>query len=324
MYKVIAVLAAALAAGCGYMGDPLPPLANIPARVADLSAVQRGSRIMARFTVPKLTTEGMALKTPPTLDLRIGPAPNPLREDVWAAGATPVAPPAVENGAATEAIPSAPWTGKEAVVGVRVIGANGKASGWSNLVTVPVVAPPETPADVRAKNTAQGVQLSWQAAGMNFRIFRRSGAEPFAPVADTPQSPWTDITTEFGKTYVYHVQTIEKLPNGGEAESDLSSDVSITPVDIFPPAVPAGLHAAAAPNSIELSWDSNTEADLAGYRVYRAVAGGPFEKIADTSTLPTYSDHAVEHGKTYRYAVTAVDQSGNESARSAAVEATLE
>jgi fibronectin type 3 domain-containing protein len=36
--------------------------------------------------------------------------------------------------------------------------------------------------------------------------------------------------------------------------------------------------------------------------------------------LPAYSDHGVEHGKTYRYEVSAIDQKGNESARSAAVE----
>ena len=38
-------------------------------------------------------------------------------------------------------------------------------------------------------------------------------------------------------------------------------------------------------------------------------------------TIPSYSDHQVEHGKTYRYAVSAIDKSGNESARSGPVEA---
>jgi fibronectin type 3 domain-containing protein len=37
-------------------------------------------------------------------------------------------------------------------------------------------------------------------------------------------------------------------------------------------------------------------------------------------TLPTYSDHNVEHGKTYRYQVSAVDQKNNESAKSAVAE----
>jgi fibronectin type 3 domain-containing protein len=35
---------------------------------------------------------------------------------------------------------------------------------------------------------------------------------------------------------------------------------------------------------------------------------------------PAASDRGIETGRRYRYAVTAVDQKGNESARSAAVE----
>jgi fibronectin type 3 domain-containing protein len=97
--------------------------------------------------------------------------------------------------------------------------------------------------------------------------------------------------------------------------------VAITPVDRFPPAAPVGLRAAVAPNSIELVWDRNTETDMATYRVYRASPGGEFARIAEISLIPSYSDHSIEHGKTYRYAVGAVDNAGNESPRSAPVEA---
>lgn len=324
MRRVLPVLAAVCATGCGYVGEPLSPLANIPARVVDLSAVQRGSRIVARFTVPKLTGEGMPIKDVLKLDLRIGPPSDPLQEDLWAASATPVEPTSIDNGTATYEIPSAPWIGKDAVLAVRVIGENGKSSRWSNLVTVPVVPPPDTPADLSAMATAEGVRLSWRASGTDFRIFRRVDSEPFARVGDTSQPFWTDSATEFGKTYVYQVQTIDKLPGDHEAESDLSQAVSITPVDKFPPAVPAGVRVTATSNSVELSWNADTDPDLAGYRVYRAAPGGAFEKIADTSTVPAYSDHGVESGKTYRYSVSAMDQSGNESARSAEIAVTLE
>ena len=133
---------------------------------------------------------------------------------------------------------------------------------------------------------------------------------------------WLDTQAEFGKPYSYMVQTIahhdDKI-----AESDLSEPVTLTPVDTFPPAAPAGLHASAAPNSIELNWDRNTEPDLNGYRIYRATADGPFEKLADLSAIPSYSDRAVESGKTYRYAITALDRSGNESPRSPVLEVVL-
>jgi hypothetical protein len=46
-----------LTAGCGYIGQPLVPLANVPQRISDLAAVQRGSTIIAHFTIPTFTTE---------------------------------------------------------------------------------------------------------------------------------------------------------------------------------------------------------------------------------------------------------------------------
>ena len=118
------------------------------------------------------------------------------------------------------------------------------------------------------------------------------------------------------------MQAFTDLGNHREAQSDLSAEQTLTPMDNFPPAAPADLRATASANSVELSWEANAEPDLAAYRVYRSVNGGAFEKIADVNDIPAYSDKAVQSGKTYRYVVTAVDKSGNESARSAVAEAT--
>jgi fibronectin type 3 domain-containing protein len=327
MYRVLPALVAAaalLTGGCGYTGDPLPPLANIPTRVLDLAAIQRGDRIMVQFTVPPRTTEGVAIKTPLKLDLRIGTAEPPFSQEGWAARATPVPEAPVANGVARYEIQAAAWTNKEATLAVRVLSARGKTVGWSNFVNLPVVAPPERPAEVHAEATAEGVRLTWRARGDSFRIYRRTGSDHFAPVANVQQPSWTDSGAEFGKHYIYQVQTIVKLPNNTEAESDPSEEAGITPEDRFPPAVPAGLNAATAPNSIEISWEGNTEPDLGGYHVYRSTGAGPFEKIGEMVAVPSYSDRGVEHGKTYRYAVSAIDKSGNESARSGPVEATLQ
>jgi hypothetical protein len=316
-------LAVLAAAGCGYEGEPLPPLANIPSAVTDLSAIQRGDHIVATFIVPTLTTEGRMLRQPPALDLRVGPGNTPFDFNAWLTAATmePEAP--VENGVATYQIPTSPWVGKEVMVGVRVTGENGKSSAWSNVVTVPVVNPLQTPSEIHAESTAQGVQLSWKGAGQDFRVFRRIGNQPFTAVADVPMPPWTDTTTVFGMTYTYHVQTIEKLTSNHEAESDFSMNVSVTPVDVFPPAVPAGLQATVAGTAVELSWQGDTDGDLAGYRVYRASPGSEFHQIGETSGLPSYSDRTVMPGQTYRYAVTAFDRSGNESAHSAPADAAV-
>ena len=81
-----------------------------------------------------------------------------------------------------------------------------------------------------------------------------------------------------------------KVSGEREATSDPSETAKITPKDTFPPAAPSGLRAAAAPSSVELSWERSAEADTAGYRVYRGVPGGEFEKLADVAQAPAYSD----------------------------------
>jgi len=308
---------------CGYVGGPLTPLANIPAKVTDLAAQQRGPVIYVHFTVPRKTTENVDIQKPLKLDLRIGTAPAPFRAEEWADHARQVNAVRVSEGLATCEIPAAEWTGKEAIVGVTVFGANGKAAGWSNYQIVPVVAPPAVPANFTAENRIDGVHLSWTGAGDRFHVMRRTSAtEAWTEAATIPAREWTDITTEYGQAYTYEVQALVDVGNGKSAESDFSPPESITPKDIFPPAVPPGLRAIPAVNSIELVWDRNTEPDLSLYRVYRATGDGPFEKLAEAE-VPSYSDHAVEAGKIYRYTIASVDKSGNESARSAPVEAAL-
>ena len=76
-----------------------------------------------------------------------------------------------------------------------------------------------------------------------------------------------------------------------------------------------------------LNWTANGEADLAGYRVYRATtapvptAGTPLNG-ATLLTSPSYTDTTALNGTTYHYVVVAVDGAGNASAASSDVAAT--
>ncbi|MGD0783225.1 MAG: hypothetical protein ABSA30_10255, partial [Candidatus Aminicenantales bacterium] len=122
------------------------------------------------------------------------------------------------------------------------------------------------------------------------------------------------------KTYTYVVRA--SATNAEPySESGDSPAVTVTPVDVFPPAVPSGLTAAAGGNVIMLLWDAGREPDLAGYRVWRREAGhGEFKPLTDRPIAENaYSDAAAAPGVLYEYAVSAVDKAGNESARSAAV-----
>lgn len=86
--------------------------------------------------------------------------------------------------------------------------------------------------------------------------------------------------------------------------------------DTTAPAAPAGLAATGGTRQVVLDWADNAEPDLAGYRVYRNGV-----QIA-SPTGSAFTDTGLADGATYTYEVTAVDNAGNESARSAQASAT--
>ncbi len=311
---------------CGYIGSPLPPLANVPSPVTLLAAVQRGDKIIVHFKLPTTTTETVAIKTPLKLDLRMAESTDaPFQPGEFVSKATVIPPGDVQGGMATYAIPTVQWNGKRVTIAARVAGTNGKESNWSVLEPLAIVPPPEKPGKPRLEPAPDGFHVSWDGAPGEFRVFRRGAEEKsFAAVATVEQANFTDKTAEYGTVYTYMVQRIVKLGVHQEAESELSDEATETLKDTFPPATPAGVRASPAAGSVELSWDRNSEADLAGYRIYRAVAGAPLERLAEVTQVPSYSDRTVESGKRYRYAVSAFDKAGNESQQSAAAEITAQ
>ncbi len=305
-----------LAQACGYVGEPLPPALNIASPIRDLRAVEYGNDIIVNFTIPPLTTEGLALKRIGAIDLRAGPGGNPFETNRWAADAKRIPVSADSPGAVEARIPAAQFAGREIVIGVRVVNPKGRASEWSNLVVIGVTPPLARPAALKAEATASGVKLSWQGSAPAYRVYRSIGSEKPALIGNSDRPEYLDSTAEYGKTYSYIVQGVN-----GATESEVSAPCQITPVDKFAPAVPTGVTAVAGIGSIELVWERNTEPDLRGYRVYRALGDGPLQPVGELVDTPSYSDRQIEAGKRYRYAVTSVDQAGNESAKSAVVEA---
>jgi hypothetical protein len=99
-----------------------------------------------------------------------------------------------------------------------------------------------------------------------------------------------------------------------------------------PPTPPSPLPVATTPSSTApktasatVSWNANTESDLAGYRIYVGTRSGsygfagPFEVTSRTS----FTIQNLPVGATYFFSVSAFDKSGNESAKSAEVSKSL-
>lgn len=86
----------------------------------------------------------------------------------------------------------------------------------------------------------------------------------------------------------------------------------------------SGTGAAVATHSVNLSWQPSTSS-VVGYYVYGGLqSGGPYTKMNSSPIASTtYSDNQVVAGDTYYFVTTAVDSSGQESAYSNQVMATI-
>ena len=101
--------------------------------------------------------------------------------------------------------------------------------------------------------------------------------------------------------------------------------VAVTvPSDVIPLSPPVGLLATTSgkSNVVTLNWPANTEADIAGYNVYRSLtSGADYERLNSSFIKETsYRDTGLKKGNKYYYVVTAVNTSGGESVYSNEVE----
>ena len=321
--RVLATLLCAagcvLVAGCGSIGEPLYPALNIPTKITDLVALERGDKIAVYFTIPALTTDGPAVRAIGSVDLRVGVNPSGgFNRDKWAADAKRIDIPAPSQpGPVHREIPAQEFIGKEVLAAVRVGNSRGRMSEWSNVFAVNVETPLAKPSDFQVQASPDGVRLTWNAPNENsFHIFRKADQEKDPALLATVDKPeYVDTSTEYGKPYEYYVQGIHE-----KTASDTAGPAAITPKDEFAPAVPSGLTASIGIGTIELAWQRNTESDFKDYQVYRSEENGPFLKVAEGVEGPVYSDRKIETGKHYKYRVTAADQTGNVSEPSQPVE----
>jgi hypothetical protein len=83
--------------------------------------------------------------------------------------------------------------------------------------------------------------------------------------------------------------------------------------DNTPPAPPTGIQVINGDNRVDLSWSNNHEGDLAGYNIYYSTSYDGQYSLIGSSTTNYYIDESASNGVLNYYAVTAFDESGNES-----------
>lgn len=155
----------------------------------------------------------------------------------------------------------------------------------------------------------------------NVYLTRDAAADPAGAAGDdrprmpTPlnSAPLTDTTFDhtavtFGAERCYVVRSVEVIGDLSQ-ESAASPPVCLTPIDVFPPPVPASLASVASEGAVSLIWDGVEAVDLAGYVVLRSEGpDAPFKPLFDEPIKETtYRDATAKPGVRYLYAVASVD-----------------
>ena len=346
------VLARTLTA-CGSPAAPEPPSLNLPVPVTNLSAARIGNAVHLAWTMPKRTTDRVALR-------------HPVRAAVCRAtenaACTEVASLDLAPGAAAtyaDTLPSDLAQNPDRLLRYEVFLRNhaGKSAGPSNPAYSVAGRSPSAVTGLTAQMRPEGVLLGWTPISDPGRagVIRIERVQLTLPAAtETRRSPLAPATPPAAQTLAVHTQdgvdpghaidtsallnqryryTLERamtLAPGGqsvEIQGSPSEPIEVLTKDTFPPAVPQGLVAVAdsAAGAIDLSWMPDSEPDLAAYHIYRRDLQGsaPARQIASVGVETSFRDTGVEAGHTYAYSVSAVDQTGNPSNRSPEVNETL-
>lgn len=183
------------------------------------------------------------------------------------------------------------------------------------------------PGDDGAVGTASLYEMRISTFPMTEANFSSGTIVPSAPAPEAGGTRQTFVLRGLtrGTPYWIGLRAMDEAANWGP----VSNIVSFAwPPDASPPAAPSGVAAelVSGTSTVRVAWSPNSEADLAGYRIYRATTPeGPWQQVASLgNTAAFWVDGQLPAGTdALWYAVSAFDQSGGEGSRSAASQVVL-
>ncbi|MDA0206111.1 MAG: hypothetical protein O3A53_07925 [Acidobacteria bacterium] len=287
----------------------------------DFAVRQEESELVAEWTWPVLGSEGQVFRemerfeiyslfVPPGSDLPAADAMSDHGELVTTVVAQAPGP----TGPGTNMVVRAPLFGQygsKRGFAVRGVSVKGRSASWSELRTLDVVQPPGAPADLSVTVLEQGVRVVWAAVedAVRYEVQRRVAEGEFVAMGSTDGPEFLDTSPQWDMPHSYLVRALKPAGDSLDVPGPPAKSAALTPRDVFPPAAPVDLRAIAVEGGVELSWSSNSEADLGGYRVLRD--GLPVHQgLLDSAN---FSDQPLSAGQTVVYQVMAIDRSGNSS-----------
>ncbi len=336
-----------LFSACGKVGAPIPPV-RLTERTTELSAIQRGARIVLSWPSPALAKNENDSSYVARVDIyrlteRQGQDPVLDADDYEAEAQVIYSLDRATIEAQVNALGHLEFS--DAInlnqlpantrlrYAVRYVNKRGQQAAFSNSVAfVPVAAIALEPVNLKIASQAQGeVTIQWDeppsnvdgsspASLVGYNLYRLRSNRKIArealnsePITSTS---FVDRTIQYKTEYTYIVRSLSQGVNG-LIESVDSEPLPFLPIDNFAPAAPDPVSIASANGTISLFWPSSSEKDVVRYNIYRTTdeAGEKdWLKIGSVeSKFVTFRDDRVTLDSKYLYRVTAVDRFDNES-----------
>jgi len=336
---------------CGKKGALLPPVKKIPKAVEGFEVGQRGDTILLKWKNPENYTDGSPIPEIEDIEIRVlleeiesDGQMSEVPEDVFLKKGNIVALIHEMNQKGSLAkqekenrkheyvyhLSDASLLKKKHIFGIRVKDKKGRWSSLSKLRSLEPKILPLPPKEIKTKLLKNRIEIKWETPEKNFdqsavsqikgyNIYRKQEEGEFRRLNAQPiqSNNYVDKNLLYGKIYFYMIRVVSN-DSTVVYESHDSNVTEILAEDIFAPAPPKGLTVVPGENMIALVWDVHKEKDILGYRIWRKISGKRLFRLLtpDPVIENSYNDTTVEKNIRYDYAITAVDQAGNESLKS--------
>ncbi|MEW7279185.1 hypothetical protein ABW636_11385 [Aquimarina sp. 2201CG1-2-11] len=207
--------------------------------------------------------------------------------------------------------------------------ANGK--GGTNKTSLPIFVqpidsiPPKAPVGLTGVIDSTGVtQVMWTPNIENdllgYRIFRSNRKdEELVQLTSDPiqQTTFTDTVqvASLNSTVYYSIVAVDQRFN----QSEYSAVLALEKPDIVPPNSPIFSGYKVANDSVRLQWIPSASKDVVQYELYRkdvTAKTAAWQAVFKTPSDTTYTDIGLQLEHSYRYAISATDKNGLQSAPS--------
>ena len=289
-----------LLTGCGKVGEPLPPFIRIPEAINDLAVRQSGNDLVLTWTNPARYIDGSAATDLSRIQIRSN---DSVLTSVKVTAAAQQQSLTIPVGAAFDVLRS---------FAAMAETAGGKMSGISNTVSISPAVVPGRVGRLLAVVDQRRITLTWERPQEHPELadgYQVSRVEP-AESQLVRVTRYEDTRYRPGEMYTYQVTAMRGMIPGVGPEV-----VSVMIEDKTAPQVPTGLDIVPSDTGAFITWSANSETDLSGYRIFRN------QMPVSDRPITTNSFFDPDYRPGISYAVSAVDEFGNESGRSTVLQA---